>query len=190
MATKSEKKIIWNSGDQPIQIAGEMSTGYHFRSSVPMAPDTSASCFCEGLGGPKRLASHLTGQKTEAQIVAQRHTALQIAEQEMGWGPLPLESVLCSGYPPPNSEMDQMSPESPIQKVSSEKAGALSQGSPPGASGATSHLTPGLHNYTPVAHSNDCKRSQTTVPRLQASEPFVISRVFPCFAWPSQPVSW
>lgn len=88
------------SGNQPIQIAGEMSTGYHFRSSVPMAPDTSASCFCEGLGGPKRLSSHFTGQKTEAQIVAQRHTALQIAEQEMGWGPLPLESVLCSGYRP------------------------------------------------------------------------------------------
>ena len=75
--------------------------------------------------------------------------------------------------------MDQMPPKSPIQKVSSEKAGALSQGSPPGASGATSHLTPDLLTYTPAAHAKDCEHSQTTMLRLQSSEQFVISRVFP-----------
>lgn len=103
---------------------------YLFCSSIPMTPRRQLSC--EGLGEGKGILPHVTGKETEAHVVGRRPTASKMAEQEPGWGPLPVDSVLCSRYPP-NPEIGQTSPESPTLAGWPSKGRSTPPGVPPGA---------------------------------------------------------
>lgn len=91
------KRTVQYRGTSPVRTQEQRRP--RATTSAPLCQrflDSSAKLTCEGLCRAKKTLPHFTAEKTEARVIGQKHTALQI-EQEMGWGeggPLSLESVL------------------------------------------------------------------------------------------------